>query len=79
MTRKEKLLKKFLRNPESLRFNEIETLLISFGFKKVRINGSHHRYKHRLLRDLLTFPVHNNDCKKEYKIELVKLIINKLL
>ncbi len=79
MTRKEKLLKKFLRNPESLRFNEIEKLLIDLGFKKVGINGSHYRYKHQLSRDLLTFPVHHNNCKRKYKIELAKLIINKLL
>ncbi|NIA01796.1 MAG: addiction module toxin, HicA family [Nitrospirae bacterium] len=79
MTRKDRLLKKFLKNPDSLKFNEIEKLLLHFGYRRVRINGSHYRYRHRLSRDLLTFPVHHNNCKRKYKIELVKLIINKLL
>ena len=79
MTRKEKLLKKFLRNPESLRFGEIETLLFNFGYGLVRVKGSHHHYEHDLLEEKLIIAVHNNDCLKIYKKFIVKLFINNFL
>lgn len=79
MAKKGKLLKKFLRNPESLKFREIETLLLNFGYRLVRVKGSHHHYHHEQLSEKFVFPVHNNDCFKSYKRYLAKFINNKLL
>ncbi|VVM26955.1 hypothetical protein BSPWISOXPB_5643 [uncultured Gammaproteobacteria bacterium] len=42
MSKKQKLLDKFLRNPisKTLTFDELETLLISLGFEKIDGAGS---------------------------------------
>lgn len=44
MTRKERLLKRFLRNPESINFKEIEKLLFDFGFAEAGMKGSHKKF-----------------------------------
>lgn len=79
MTRKGRLLKKFLKNPDSLKFRDIETILKSFNYILVRVKGSHYHYHHKRLSEKFVFPVHNNDCFKSYKRHLAKFINNKLL
>lgn len=74
-----KLLLKFLNNPDSLRFQKIETLLINLGFEKIEAKGSHKKFKHRLLEKDLIIPVHNNDCKSFYKNLASKTIRKYLL
>lgn len=70
----EKLLGKFLNSPGSIRFNQIENLLLQVGFQKISVRGSHRKYRHPLLKNCLIVPVHNNDCKKFYKVYIAKLI-----
>jgi len=41
MTKREKLLERMRRNPQSIRFDEIETLLLSLGFVKRQKGSSH--------------------------------------
>jgi len=41
MTKREKLLERMRRNPRSIRFDEIETLLVSLGFVKRQKGSSH--------------------------------------
>lgn len=45
MTKKEKLIAKFKQNPKHVRFEEMESLLLSSGFTLRRVRGSHHYYK----------------------------------
>lgn len=78
MTRKSKLLRKFLRNPDSLKFREVETILVGFGYRLVRVKGSHYHYEHEVLKKII-FPIHANDCLKMYKHQLAKYIINNLI
>jgi len=78
MSRIEKLLRKFLKNPESLKFKEIEKLLLYIGFEKIGINGSHHLFIHPLDSSTHSIPVHNSECKTVYKKKTCKLV-HKLL
>ena len=43
MVRQEKLLEKIRQNPKNVRFQDIDKLLLSFGFEK-RQRGSHATY-----------------------------------
>ncbi len=81
MTQLEKLIQKFLDRPTSLRYPEIEKVLIKLSFIKIKVRrGSHEKFKHSLLERDLVFPVHDNDCKDRYKIQAVKIITkNKLI
>lgn len=74
MSSYEKLLKQFLKKPESLKYKEIENLLIRLGFEKIDGKGSHKKFKHKTLRYNFIIPIHNNECKKVYKKRLSKFI-----
>lgn len=77
MTMEDKLLRKFLDNPGSLRFGKIEKILSQMGFDLVSIDGSHWKYKHPLISDNLVVPVHGRDCKNKYKLKIAKIIKEK--
>jgi len=74
MTSYDKLLDKFLNHPPSLKYIEIEKLLLYLGFEKISAKGSHAKFKHQKVKFDLIIPIHNNDCKKFYKIYAAKLI-----
>jgi predicted RNA binding protein YcfA (HicA-like mRNA interferase family) len=44
MTQREKLLEKIRNHPQSVTFDELESLLIQYGYELRRISGSHHIY-----------------------------------
>ena len=74
MTRKIKILTKFLNNPTSVHFTEIAQILNEKGFVQVSVKGSHCKFKHPRLTADLIIPVHNGDCKDFYKKQVVKTI-----
>ncbi|MBI5411872.1 type II toxin-antitoxin system HicA family toxin [Candidatus Peregrinibacteria bacterium] len=74
MSRHEKLIQKFTERPKSLRYHEIESILLYLGFTKDRGKGSHVCFRHPLVKRDVTIPVHNNDCKTIYKKETAKII-----
>ena len=74
MTKKEKLKRKFVQRPESLKSFQIENILQSHGFKRVLTKGSHVKYKHDRLNIDLVIPVHNKDCKDFYKKQVAKIL-----
>ncbi len=78
MSQIEKLLKKFIQAPQSVRYADIEKVLRSLGFEKIPTKGSHVKWKHQRLRHDLIIPVHNNECKKFYK-EQVCMQIQELI
>lgn len=65
---------KFSNHPASIRFRELERLLLSLGFEKVLAKGSHVKFKHKLLDRDLVIPVHNHDCKEFYKVYAAKIV-----
>lgn len=72
MTRNDKLKKKFFQNPKSLKYLEIEKLLIISGFEKISIKGSHIKFKHYKMNRDIVVPVHNRECDKFYKEMILK-------
>lgn len=74
MTRKDKLLQRFLKNPQALKYREIETILLDFGFTKRMGKGSHMIFVFHKPNIVQVIPLHNNDCDKQYKKRIAKLI-----
>ncbi len=67
MTKIKKLQDKFFKNPKTLKYKDIELVLISFGCKKINVKrGSHVKFKHSKLMDII-IPVHGGECKEFYK------------
>jgi len=75
MTRKNKLLKRFLRNPQALKYREIETILLDLGFSKRTAKGSHVIFSFPEHSIIEIVSVHNNDCRPSYKKAIAKIII----
>lgn len=74
MSKIEKKVEKFLKNPTSTKYSDIEIILIYFGFEKINAKGSHIKFKHIKLQNDLVIPIHNNECKDFYKLEAKKRI-----
>lgn len=75
MTKRSKILDKFLLNPSSVKCQSIENILFDLGFTKKESRWwSHQRYKHEKLENMLVIPVHWNDCKEVYKQITAKII-----
>jgi predicted RNA binding protein YcfA (HicA-like mRNA interferase family) len=75
MTKNEKLILKFKNNPISLKYIEIENLLLQLWFDKIDAKWSHVKFKNKLLKNDIILPLHNNDCKDFYKKQLLKNLI----
>lgn len=45
MSKLEKLIELFLRDPPEVRFNQVQYLLESLGFEEKRSKGSHHTFR----------------------------------
>ncbi len=75
MSKKDKLLKKFLQTPikRDLTFSELATLLFSCGFVKVEGSGSAVKFYHKE-RDLLInlHKPHPSDILKVYIIKQIR-------
>ena len=74
MSRIEKLLEKFQSKPETVRYTDLESILLHVGCEKVSMKGSHVKFKHRKLRFDIVIPVHKNECKPFYKKQVLKQI-----
>ena len=72
-------MNKFLENPESLRYAEIEKILLDFKFVKMMGKGSHVKFSNPFIGLQITIPVHNNNCKPIYKINASKILYNYIL
>jgi predicted RNA binding protein YcfA (HicA-like mRNA interferase family) len=78
MSKKEKLLKKFLEIPpkKDLTFNELETLLVSCGYIKLEGKGSAVKFYHEENDNLIN--LHKPHPSNILKTYLVKQIQEKL-
>jgi predicted RNA binding protein YcfA (HicA-like mRNA interferase family) len=68
MSKRKKLLAKLRNNPKTATAQDIETLLLYFGFTLDRIAGSHHIF---IFRDkkreiLINVPIHGKKVKSIY-------------
>ena len=74
MTKIQKKVEKFFKNPTSCKYLELKEILLYFGFEQINTRGSHVKYKHSGLRFDLVIPVHSNECKDFYKKQTKKKI-----
>ena len=50
---KRKLFQRIVNNPRNVRFETLTMLATSFGFKLVRIQGSHHIFSHSQIDEII--------------------------
>ena len=74
MSKLDKLIKKLLRAPSQIRFDELTTVLVSHGYEVVRKRGSHYMFLHPEIRDVITVPYKRPHVKTWY----VKHIVERL-
>ncbi len=78
MSKKDKLLNKFLAQPikKDLTFEELETLLLSLEYQKIQGSGSRIRFYHLQKNNLII--LHKPHPSNVLKVYLVKQIQQKL-
>lgn len=69
----EKLITKIKTSQNDIHFSELEKLLNTFKYFKIRIKGSHAHFR-KNGSPFLTIPYHNNKVKKVYILEIIKLL-----
>jgi predicted RNA binding protein YcfA (HicA-like mRNA interferase family) len=73
MTQYEKILKKFLENPYSLNFSDIKKILEKHWYEERQGKWSHTIYTN-ISGNIITIPIHWNDCKNFYKKKIKKTL-----
>lgn len=68
---KKRLLQKMLSGSRNIKFNELVSLLIAMGFVEVRVNGSHHVFKHPEVAELVNI----QDVRGEAKLYQVRQVV----
>jgi len=74
MSKLEKLIQKLKKSPQNCRYTDIEKLLCVLGCEKIKGKGSHVLFKFK--DQILTIPIHNNDCKDFYKKKALQFCVN---
>lgn len=69
MTQRDKLFNKFMQDPSSVSYKELQNILSWYEFEKIEAKGSHVKFKHSLFERDLIIAVHNKDCKPYMKKE----------
>lgn len=76
MSKREKLRHKLRNNPQGATMQEVETLLMQFGFTLARVRGSHHIYEYEagdVWRQIIV-PLHGRKIKRIYVRKVVSVI-----
>ena len=76
MSKKRKLLEKVLSGSKNLQFDDLVTLIESFGFSLSRINGSHHIFTHPTIPELINWQNRNGKAIP-YQVRQFLILIEK--
>lgn len=71
---KRKLLKHLLNNQQNIRFTDMQSIVVSFGFTLDRINGSHHIYKRDSIPEMINLQNVDGQAKPYQVRQFLKLI-----
>ncbi len=74
MSQREKLLKRLSERPKDFTWDEVESLLGSLGYKKIktgRTSGSRRRFVHESMAPIILHEPHPQNILKQYQIELI--------
>ncbi len=76
MSKRDKLRNKLRNNPKGIKFSELETLLLRFGFRLVRVKGSHHFFEYQLGDNsaIVVVPLHGNQVKTQYVKDVIEIL-----
>jgi hypothetical protein len=74
MSRKEKLLEKIKSNPQKIRFDEIDKILLSVGFTKRQPRRGSSHFTYTLNELIITIPYKRPYVKSRYIKEAVDLL-----
>lgn len=75
MTKRDKRLQKLHQNPKNVSFEDLESVMLDYGFELLRSSGSHHSFRINIQGKyhLLVVP-HSRPVKTVYVREALKLI-----
>ena len=79
MTKPDKIVEKFRKNPASVPYMKIESVLLRLGFTKSYGKGSHIKFFNSIFDITFIISVHKRECKEIYKKEIQKELKNKNL
>lgn len=71
---KKKLLAKAASGSKHISFNEMVILVETFGFRLVRVNGSHHIFVHPQIRELVNLQEVNGKAKPYQVRQFLRLV-----
>jgi predicted RNA binding protein YcfA (HicA-like mRNA interferase family) len=60
--------------PSPIPFRKVRKQLEDANWYLAKVAGSHHKFKHRLIAEHQSIPVHNNEVKAYYVREVQKAI-----
>ncbi len=66
MTRMERRERAIRRNPNDVRFDDLDLLLRAYGFTRRNRGKSHHVYRHPSITEHVNVPVHGSTVKPIY-------------
>ncbi len=69
-----KLLQRALQSPNNFRFADACTLAEAFGFRLVRVSGSHHIYVHPAISELVNLQEVRGQAKPYQIRQLLQLV-----
>ena len=74
MTKRQKLFQRLLNNSNNFAFDDLVSVVESFGFKLVRINGSHHIFQHPALSEQINLQNHKGKAKPYQISQFLRLV-----
>ena len=74
MTKRQKLFQRLLNNSNNFTFDDLVSVVESFGFKLVRINGSHHIFQHPALSEQINLQNHKGKAKPYQISQFLRLV-----
>ena len=74
MSRKQKLLDKIKSNPQKIRFEEVDKILISIGFNKRQPRGGSSHFTYILEDMIITIPYNKPYVKVKYLKDVIELL-----
>jgi len=74
LSRKQKLLDKIKSNPQKIRFEEVDKILISIGFNKRQPRGGSSHFTYILEDMIITIPYNKPYVKVKYLKDVIELL-----
>ena len=75
MTRRQKLFQRLLNNNKKFAFDDLIVVVVeSFGFRLIRINGSHHIFQHPDISEQINLQNHKGKSKPYQISQFLRLV-----